>query len=270
VSRDGHVVVSHDQRLNPSLTRTPDGRWLAAPGPAIHALSLRALESYDVGRMRPDSDYARRFPSQRPADGARIPTLDAVLALGPRAGGARIHLNVETKLSPFEPRMAPDPETFARLVVAHILDAGAARRVTVQSFDWRSLRAVAALAPQIRTAYLTAQQDWLDNIQAGRPGASPWTAGIDVDDFGGSIPRMVRHMGGDIWSPFFRDLDRARLEEAKSLDLRVVVWTVNEISDMHRLISLGVDGIITDYPDRLLEVARQRRVVVSATKKGTE
>jgi glycerophosphoryl diester phosphodiesterase len=80
---------------------------------------------------------------------------------------------------------------------------------------------------------------------------------MDVDDFGGSVPRMIAQAGGAIWSPYFRELDRAQLHEAQALGLRVVVWTVNEVPDMRALILLGVDGIITDYPDRLREVARQ-------------
>ena len=90
----------------------------------------------------------------------------------------------------------------------------------------------------------------------------------DVDEFRGSIPRMVKQAGGGIWSPYFRDLDRAQLDEAKALGLRVIVWTVNEIPDMHKLIVLGVDGIITDYPDRLLEIARQRGIAPSEAEKG--
>jgi glycerophosphoryl diester phosphodiesterase len=164
--------------------------------------------------------------------------------------------------------MAPAPEEFARILVDQLRGAGATGRATVQSFDWRTLQRIQSLAPELNTAYLTAEQRWLDNVQTGRPGVSPWTAGMDVDDFGGSIPRMVKQAGGDIWSPYFRDLDAARLAEAKALGLRVIVWTVNQEADMHTLIDLGVDGIITDYPDRLRNIARQRGLARSDTQKG--
>ncbi len=268
ISRDGHLVISHDSRLNPALTRGGDGKWLVAPGPAINSLSLEQLSAYDVGRLDPSSRYAGRFPQQRAVDGERIPTLAQVLLLPPAAGNGQVRLNLETKLSPLEPHLAPSPEEFARKLVNQVRGAGAAGRVTVQSFDWRTLQHVQSLAPEIETAYLTARQRWLDNVQAGRPGASPWTAGMDVDDFGGSIPRMVEQAGGAIWSPYFRELDRAQLHEAKALGLRVVVWTVNEVPDMRELIVLGVDGIITDYPDRLREVARQLGVAGSRIEKG--
>lgn len=268
ISRDGQVVISHDSRLSPALTRDPNGKWLTAPGPAINSLTLEELNRYDVGRLDPGSDYARRFPEQRAVDGERIPTLAQVLALAPRSGNRQVHLNIETKLSPLAPHMTPDPGEFAKRVVDQVRGAGAAGRVTVQSFDWRTLHLVQSLAPEIKTSYLTAEQQWLDNIQAGRPGISPWTAGMDVDNYRGSIPRMIKQAGGDIWSPYFRDLDSAALEEAKALGLRVIVWTVNDIPDMKKLISLGVDGIISDYPDRLREVTRQLGVRGSKTEKG--
>ena len=268
VTRDGHLVVSHGSRLNPALTRGPDGKWLGTAGPAINSLSLEQLNAYDVGRLDPDSEYARAFPEQRAVDGERIPTLAQVLMLVSQSGNDRVRLSLETKLSPLEPKSAPSPEEFVRILIGQIRGAGAAHRVTVQSFDWRTLQLVQTLAPEMKTSYLTAERRWLDNVHAGRSGVSPWTAGLDVDDFGGSIPRMIQRAGGDIWSPYFRDLDRARLDEAKSLGLQVIVWTVNEVADMRNFIALGVDGIITDYPDRLREVARQRGVIPVVAEKG--
>jgi glycerophosphoryl diester phosphodiesterase len=268
VTRDGRLVVSHDSRLNPALTRGPDGKWLGTAGPAINSLSLEQLNAYDVGRLHPDSEYARGFPEQRAVDGERIPALAQVLVLASQPANKRVRLSLETKLSPLEPNLAPSPEEFANILIEQLRGAGAADRVTVQSFDWRTLQHVQKLAPDMKTSYLTAERRWLDNVQTGRSGVSPWTAGLDVDDFGGSIPRMIKHAGGDIWSPYFRDLDRAQLDQAKSLGLQVIVWTVNEVPDMHNLMVLGVDGIITDYPDRLREVARQRGVVPVLAEKG--
>ena len=147
ISRDGHLVISHDSRLNAALTRDGDGKWLAAPGPAINSLSLEQLNAYDVGRLDPSSRYAQRFPQQRAVDGERIPTLAQVLLLPPGAGNSPVHLNLETKLSPLEPHLALSPEEFARKLVQQVRGAGATGRVTVQSFDWRSLRQVQSLAP---------------------------------------------------------------------------------------------------------------------------
>ena len=79
-----------------------------------------------------------------------------------------------------------------------------------------------------------------------------------MDDHGGSTPRAVHAAGGAVWSPYFRDLRSADLTEARRLGLRVVVWTVNDPADMAALVELGVDGIITDYPDRLRTVMAEK------------
>src|SRR5438067_418767 len=71
VTRDGVVVISHEPRLDPNLTRGPDGKWLAAPGPVIHSMTYAELAPYDVGRLNPATDYGKRHPAQKPADGAR-------------------------------------------------------------------------------------------------------------------------------------------------------------------------------------------------------
>ena len=254
ISRDGVVVVSHDRALNPDITRGPDGEWLAAPGPAIHSLDLAELKRYDVGGIRPGTKYAERYPRQQSVRGERIPALAELFALTARAGNDTVRFNIETKLSPLAPGETPPPEAFADALVAAIREAGLAHRCTVQSFDWRTLARVQSSAPEIETAYLSAQQDWLDNIGVGQPGPSPWTAGVDADDYGASVPRMVAAAGGRVWSPYHAEVDAARLAEAHELGLRVVVWTVNEVPRMRELIRMGVDGIITDYPDVLRAV----------------
>ncbi len=110
------------------------------------------------------------------------------------------------------------------------------------------------MAPELVTAYLSANQSWLNNLQIGRQGVSPWLAGFDVDEFGGSVARTVEAAGGDIWSPYHREVDDVAIREAQDSGVAVVVWTVNEPARMHELIEMGVDGIITDYPDRLRRV----------------
>ena len=128
----------------------------------------------------------------------------------------------------------------------------------VQSFDWRGLQAFQALAPGVPTVYLSAEARWLDNLERGRPGVSPWTAGFDIDDRNGSAPAAIRAAGGAVWSPYFRNLGDAELQEAQALGLKVVVWTVNDPTEMAALIERGVDGIITDYPDRLRRVMAEK------------
>ena len=250
---DGVPVVHHDRALDPDRTRDATGAWLAPPGPFLNTLDLTALSEFDVGRAAPGSRIAERFPEQAPRDGTRIPTLAQVLALGRRPGAGAIRFNIETKVTPLAPEETAEPEEFARAVVAVLRAEGMLDRADLQSFDWRVLFEARRLAPDLSTVCLTAEQRWHDNILRGHPAPSPWTAGLDIAAFDGSVPRMVKAAGCAVWSPYYRDLAEGTLAEARSLGLRVVVWTVNEVDDMLALARLGVDGFITDYPDRAIE-----------------
>jgi glycerophosphoryl diester phosphodiesterase len=266
VTRDGVVVVGHDPTLNPDLVRGPDGQWLAARGPAIHSLTYAELQRYDVGRLKPGTNYAARYPEQVAVDGTRMPRLSEVFELV-RRSGKRVRFNIETKLSPRSPGETLAAEPFARAVIEEIRKAGVQSRATIQSFDWRTLQVVQREAPEIATVYLTAQQRFLDNVctgpMAGKPtvaaadcGDSPWTAGFQLREHG-SVPKLVHAAGGRIWSPAYQDLDEARMKEARALGLRVVPWTVNDAAQIRRMLDLGVDGLISDRPDLVLEALKK-------------
>ena len=253
MTRDGVPVVHHDTALNPDHTRGAGGAWLEAPGPLLKDLDVADLPGLDVGRARPGSRTALRFPHQEPRDGARIPSLAEVLALGRQPAAGAVRFNIEIKSSPLEPHESAGPEALA-LAVAEVLRAeGTVGRATVQSFDWRVLRALRAVAPEVAIACLTSERGWRDTVLRGRAGPSPWMAGLGVDAEGGSVPRLVRRFGAPVWMPFHADLTAAALAEARALGLRVIVWTVNDVPDMEALARLGVDGIVSDYPDRALE-----------------
>jgi glycerophosphoryl diester phosphodiesterase len=257
MTRNDVLVVSHDRRLNPDHTRGPDGKFLDVEGPAIRSLTLAELQRYDVGRLKPGTDYAKSFPEQRPVDGARIPPLAELFDLVKRAGADHVRFNIETKITPTSGDETPDPETFAAAFAKAVRDAGLVSRVSIQSFDWRTLMAMKTIAPEIERVCLTAEALSFDTIRRGEPGPSPWTAGLDIADFGGSAPRMAA-MVCSVWSPLYRNVKPEDIAVARSLWMGVIPWTVNERADMERLIALGVDGIITDYPDRLRAVMAAR------------
>jgi glycerophosphoryl diester phosphodiesterase len=226
VTKDGVVVIHHDRRLNPDIARGPDGRWLEAPAPLIHELSFEALRRYDVGRLRPGSKTAEQFPDQEPADGARVPSLAELFEMVAKAGNTAVRFNIETKLTPQAPEETLAPEAFALAVIAEVRKAGVEARTSIQSFDWRTLLVVEREAPGIATVYLTGRRRE------------------------GSQPAAVHAAGGRIWSPNHLEMDTASVVEARSLGLRVIPWTVNEPAAIERVLDLGVDGLITDFPDR--------------------
>ena len=254
ITRDGVVVVSHDSTLNPDITRDESGRWITRTDLPVSGFTYAELQRFDVGRINPASEYAQRFLHQQPVDGTRMPTLEDVFALARHAGNDVVHFNIETKISPLHPQRTVAPDAFAKALITVIRNHALQSRAVVQSFDWRTLAVVQQDAPQIATVYLSAQQPFMDNILAHEK-SSPWNAGLHVSRFAGSVPRMVKAAGGAVWSPCSNDVDAARVQEAQVLGLKVVVWTVNTEADMRRMITLGVDGIISDYPDVLRRVA---------------
>ena len=257
ITKDGVVVISHNTALNPEITRDNAGKWLAAPGPAIHAITFAELQQYDVGRIKPGTDYTKQFPDQKAVDGTRIPRLVDLFALVKRSGNEQVRFNIETKVSPLEPGQTPDPETFAKTLVDLIRQEGMAPRVTIQSFDWRTLQIVQRIAPEMPTVYLSAQQPFLDTIAVNKSSGSPWTAGFQYKDHG-SVVKMVKAAGGAVWSPFVGDLTEFKVNEAHALGIPVVVWTVNEATQIGKLLDLGVDGMISDRPDVVRQVLGKR------------
>jgi glycerophosphoryl diester phosphodiesterase len=213
LSADSAVVVTHDLRLNPGLVRDADGRWLDPPTPAVRDLPVATLRVLDVGRARPGGAVALRFPRQVPCDGARIPLLAEVLALGAA-------LDIELKTQPDDPASC-DPLALADAVLAML---GAARPA-LRSFDFRALRHVRRCRPDLPLAWLTKDQAGLAAVLAERP------------------------RPGDAWAPEFSSLSPDGVAAARAAGLLVKPWTVNRPEDAARLVAWGVDGICTDDPD---------------------
>ena len=259
VTSDGVVVVAHDRRLNPDITRDRNGNWIAVPTRTVHSLRLSELKEFDVGRINPASNYANRFPDQKGMDGVSMPTLSEVFKLVHLCNNTTIRFNIETKLSPSHPEETPEPVEFIDILLDTIRAAQMLQRVTIQSFDWRALHIARQLEPEISVSYLTTQQSPGATIVPGQD--SPWTDGIQ-HSLHGSVPRMIaaasRAFGtnpdGIIWSPHFSDIDGFLIDEAHALSITVLPWTLNGTEEFERAIHLGVDGLITDYPDRARSV----------------
>ncbi|MBC5765962.1 glycerophosphodiester phosphodiesterase [Ramlibacter albus] len=259
VTADGVVVISHDPYLNPLITRDAQGQWLpGTKGPLIRSLTLAQLQAYDVGRLQPGTPYAKTFETQQAVDGTRVPTLAQLFDLVKARNATRVRFNIETKINPSQPDDTVSPEAMTQALLKVINDAGMASRVTIQSFDWRTLQLVQKLQPSIPTVYLTVQAPNNDNTRDGS-----WTAGLKFADHG-SAPKMVKAAGGKVWSPNQGAVTEALVKEAQSLGLQVVPWTVNDPAVMDRFIGWGADGIITDYPDRLREVMAKRGMPLPA------
>lgn len=222
VTSDNVLVVHHDQTINKTICAGPDGET------AIRKLTLEQVRQFDCGSKR-----AEGFPRQQLAPGARIPTLDEVLALAPRG---QFHFNIEMKSNPKRPELAPEPEEFARLVAGAVRRHKLEDRVVVQSFDWRTLKAMKAIAPEIKLAAL----------YGGLPRDF-----VKIAEEAGGVP---------IVSPHHLLVTKGRVRAAHQAGLMVVPWTANTPEQWDRLIDANVDSIITDDPAGLIEHLRAKKL----------
>jgi glycerophosphoryl diester phosphodiesterase len=220
VTKDGVLVISHDPHLNPEICRGPQ------PNALIRTLTLEQVRQYDCGVLKNP-----RFEKQQPVPGTRIPTLDEVLALSSQGS---FEYNIETKSFPEHPDYTPAPEVFAKLMLDEIRKHKLEARAIVQSFDFRTLKAMKALAPEIR----------LSALYEGKP-----------RDF----VEIAREAGGaQIISPDFQLVTRDQVKAAHAAKVQVVPWTANTPADWDKLIDAGVDAIISDDPAALLAYLRKR------------
>ncbi|MEO7547284.1 MAG: glycerophosphodiester phosphodiesterase family protein, partial [Ramlibacter sp.] len=259
VTADGVVVISHDPYLNPLIVRDAGGLWLPGTrGPLIRSLTFAQLQTYELGRIKPDTPYATQFSTQQPRDGTRMPTLAALFERTKALGAGQVRFNIETKLDPRAPDDTVSPETMTQALLNVIRDAGMTGRVTIQSFDWRSLQIAQKLEPAIPTVYLSFQNAGNDTITDG-----VWTAGFKRADHA-SLPAMVKAAGGAVWSPNGGAVTQDLVKQAQAAGLKVIPWTINNPPEMDKLLGWGVDGIITDYPDRLRTVMAARNLPLPA------
>jgi glycerophosphoryl diester phosphodiesterase len=267
ITQDHQAVVTHDRQVSARKCRdtrpaTPGDPEYPYVGDYIKNLTLAQVWTLDCGQPLAD------FPSQEVIRGARIPLLRQIFALVNCYQGNRIWLNVETKVEAGAPQETAPREEFVQITADEIRRAGLLDRVTIQSFDWGSLMRMRQVEPRLPLVALTNG----DFLQVGKPGASPWLGGIDVDDFGGSYVRAADSFGADALSPVHGNPQNGKVtdpgyqpyttpemvREAHARGMAVVPWTVDDKATMESLMDAGVDGLITDYPNRLREVMAER------------
>lgn len=251
VTKDGHVVVSHDPVVNPTICRDTAPAFPGDPdfpyaGKAIYSLTLAQLKTLDCGTPTP----AVR-PSQ-PVPGTRMPTLAEVFELVARYGARHVGFDIETKLDPRKPEETADPATFAAKVIEVIEAYGVAERSDIQSFDWRTLVEARRIRPGLRLVAL-AQKPTIF------PG-TPWTAGVAIEPgaFDGSLASAAKSIGADALSVRAGDITDALIVVTHRRGMRIVPWTVNTVAAIGALIDRGVDGVITDFPDRARQAMAER------------
>jgi glycerophosphoryl diester phosphodiesterase len=269
ITKDRRVVVNHDRQVSAQKCRdtapvTPGDPSYPYVGKYVKDLTLAQLRTMDCGFQQLPG-----FPEQEQIKGFRMVELRDVFGLvrSYRAWGVR--LNIETKVEAGAPEQTAPRELFVRRVFEEIRRSGLERQVTIQSFDWGALRQMHRLAPRWPLVALTNY----DFLQVGRPGASPWLGGLDADDYDGDFVRAADAIpgvtalspvygfpqNGKLGDPGFRFyVDAAMVRSAHARGLTVIPWTCDDPATVGALIDLGVDGIITNYPNRVRDIMAAR------------
>ena len=239
ISKDHQVVVSHEPWFSGIICTQPSGE----PVPherekdfKMYELTYEEIKQFDCGlRENP------RFPDQEKMR-AYKPLLREVVALAEQYDRQdnlpAIKYNIETKSTPAgDDLFHPDPETFTHLLLEVLEETDILDRATLQSFDPRTLRIAKERHPEMSLALLVGDHD-------------EWDMDQHVENLG-FIPT--------IYSPYYKLVDAPLLASAHEQGMLVIPWTINTKEEMQALVQLGVDGIITDYPDvgmQLLDTLR--------------
>ncbi|WP_406369855.1 glycerophosphodiester phosphodiesterase family protein [Streptomyces sp. NBC_00647] len=269
ITKDHKVVVNHDRQVSAQKCQdtapvTPGDPMYPYVGKYIKDLTLAQIRTMDCGyRQLPG------FPEQEVVKGFRMVELKDVLNLVKSYRARKITLNIETKVEAGAPQQTAPRALFVRRVYEEIHASGIERQVTIQSFDWGALKEMHRLAPKWPLVALTNY----DFLQVGQPGASPWLGGIDADDYDGDFvkaaatvpgvralsPNYGFPQSGKVGDPGFRFYpDASMISEAHARGLKVVPWTCDDPATVEALMDMGVDGIITDYPDRVRQIMADR------------
>lgn len=230
---DGEVVVWHDPTLEAAKC-VFEGEDLTEA--LVADLTLAQLRSVDVG-----SRTLAAYPQQVAAPGSRILTL-AELFDRYAAAHPTLWWTVEVKVDPTDPREVATREELTRRVIDAIKDAGVEGRSFVHSFDWAVLELARDIDQSLILSALMVPGTPVEDVR-------PWTGSLDPADFPDEVAAAAA-LGASVFSPYWTWCTPDNVARAHELGLAVLPWTVNEVADLEAMKAAGVDGLVTDYPDR--------------------
>lgn len=269
LTKDGQIVMSHNPILNSDITRDENGNYIKNNKYDIRLMTVDELKKFDVGVMDQNcGEYYDLHGKTQFTYDAKIPTLEELMQLIQSYDDKNIVLNIETKSYP-DPASAgyknnADPKKFVEVFNNIVKKYDMEDRVVLQSFDWQTLIEMKKLNPNISTSALWQEQpSWgrdSESLRRYEKKKSPWLGGLDIKDYQGNPVKAAHAIGADIISPYYTEISKQDVDEAHSLGMKVVPWTVNNEKDMNMLLDMGVDGIISDKPWLLKQVLEKRNI----------
>jgi len=229
ITKDKQVILSHEPFMSAEISTNPEGKYITAAQEKtynIYQLDYAAVQTWDVGlKPHPRFPQQEKTPAKKPllAD-----VIEAVEAYTRMRKLPPVQYNIETKSDPEgDDSYHPKPAEFVNLLLAVIQPKGIAPRTIIQSFDVRTIQLVHAQYPEIKTAFLVEETS-----------AKKLKTQLNALGF---IPT--------IFSPAYQFVDQKLVNSCHRKGMHVIVWTVNTLPEMQKMLDLGVDGIISDYPN---------------------
>ena len=185
ITKDLIPVITHDFRLDPSLTKDEEGNWITDENIKIFDLTYEAISKFDVGSLNKLTRYGRRFVNQRSLENQKIPKLSELLDLSSKNISENLLINLEIKSTPDEENLTPDPEDTVRLVVKEINKSNLKNKIIISSFDWRTLTEIK------NTIY----------------NRSPWISYLPFFE-NHELPKIIKSQGGEAWHPYHKDITK--------------------------------------------------------------
>lgn len=229
ITKDNEVLVSHEPFFNHEISTKPNGNRVTKEEEKslnIYNMTYVETQQYDVGLApHPRFKEQQKIPATKPllAD-----VIDAVEAYIKQHQLPLVQYNIETKLKPATDNIYhPTPAAFIELIMKVLNNKGISERTIIQSFDTRTLQYLHTHYPNIKTAYLYEEV------------------------LGKSLSTRLTELGftPTIYSPYYKLVNKKTIHYCRALGIKVIPWTVNTLQEINKLLQLGVDGIITDYPN---------------------
>jgi glycerophosphoryl diester phosphodiesterase len=235
ISRDKQVVVSHEPFLSHIICYSPEGLPITEEEEKdynLYEMTYEEISQCDCGsRVHPRFAEQQKLAVGKPLLSEVIEAAETYVA---EQDAASVYYNIETKSRPSGDNIFhPEPAGFVDLIMEVVREKGIEERVILQSFDIRTLQYAHEAYPGLKLALL------IENVKSARANVSEL----------GFVP--------DIYSPYYRLLNKKTMKYAREEGMKVIPWTVNKPRAIKKMIRMGVDGIISDYPDRVMDAVKE-------------
>jgi len=261
ISKDGKVVVSHDSYMASDFMRKPDGSDISKEeqmGMALYKMTYDSISRFDAGsKPHPHFPEQARMKTYKPLLSDLI---DSVEAYVKKNKLKPVYYNIETKISPAGDGIYnPKPDVFVTTLMDVLHTKNISKRLTIQSFDVRTLQILHKTEPKIKLSLLAfGKMDLTSELsKQGLDSAGLRKVKQAILAYGkGGVVEDLKKLGftPDIYSPYYTSVDKEMVQQVHAMKMLILPWTVDEVKDMVALGELGVDGIITNYPDRLVKL----------------